>query len=259
MIVVKIQGGLGNQLFQWAYYKKLSISENTEVYINIEFYKNQRGVTHREFGLCKFPNIKYNQYDLNLGKNYKLIKDNFIHQKINFLTNNNYYLDGFWQTEKYFSDVRDKILHELNPSDKKKKELYNIIPLKNNSISIHVRRTDYLNSNGYHPVLPINYYDSAIKLIGEYDEIIVFSDDIEWCKKNIKYKNIRFMEGNSEVDDLWLMSICKNNVIANSSFSWWSSWLNINENKKVIFPKKWFGDFVSLPTDDIYYHKSITI
>jgi hypothetical protein len=84
-----------------------------------------------------------------------------------------------------------------------------------------------------------------------YDNILVFSDDISWCKDNLKFDKMNFIEGLDNVEDMWLMSLCDNNIIANSSFSWWGAWLNSNFNKKVIAPLHWFGDSANLNTSDI--------
>ena len=81
---------------------------------------------------------------------------------------------------------------------------------------------------------------------------MVFSDDLDWCKETFLGNRFTFISGNRDYQDLFLMSMCKNNIIANSSFSWWGAWLNTNLNKKVIAPKKWFGPQLSLSSDDIY-------
>ena len=131
------------------------------------------------------------------------------------------------------------------------KKLKKKYPIDENNISIHIRRTDYVTSNGYHPVQSIEYYKQAIEIIGDYDNIFVFSDDINWCKENLKFDNMIFVDGNDDVEDMWLMSICNHNVIANSSFSWWGAWLNNNPDKKVIAPNNWFGSQTNLNTNDL--------
>jgi hypothetical protein len=250
MVVVKLQGGLGNQLFQWALAKSLSIKFNVETYIDIIGYDNQVNITKRGFSLNKLPNISYNLFN-NTNNGFTTIYDDFIFKEFNIEKDNNYFFDGYWQSEKYFIKYSNIIKNELSPNQNIKKDLHKIIPEKNNSVSLHVRRTDYVTSNGYHPLQDINYYNSAIEHIGEYDNLYIFSDDIVWCKENLHYKNMTFVEGNDSITDIWLQSICKNNIIANSSFSWWGSWLNNNVDKKVISPLKWFGDHVALNTSDI--------
>ena len=119
------------------------------------------------------------------------------------------------------------------------------------SISLHVRRTDYVTSNGFHPVQTVEYYNKAIETIGSYDQILVFSDDINWCKENLNYDNVLFVENQDNLEDMWLMSLCDHNIIANSSFSWWGAWLNQNKDKIVIAPKNWFGSQSNLNDLDI--------
>lgn len=250
MIIVKLQGGLGNQLFQWAYGKSLSMKFNIDFFIDISFYDQQSNCTFRNFDINKFPNAKFKILDFQVN-DFIEIKDNFFYNEFEPSENKNYYIDGFWQTEKYFIDLMKEIKHDLSPTDDILNSINKTIPLNNNSTSLHVRRTDYLTSNGFHPIKDINYYDEALKIIGDYDYLYIFSDDISWCKENLNYKNMVFIENNDNVTDLWLQSICKNNIIANSTFSWWGAWLNNNENKKVISPKKWFGDNVSINTKDI--------
>ena len=107
---------------------------------------------------------------------------------------------------------------------------------------MHIRRNDYLTSDGFHPVMASSYYDKALSAVGPVDNILVFSDDIPWCKDTFNYDNMTFAEGNNNVEDLWLMSMCDHNIIANSSFSWWGSWLNCDIDKKVVAPSNWFGN-----------------
>jgi hypothetical protein len=237
MVTVKLQGGLGNQLFQWAFAKSLSYKHNVDVYLDKSLYLNQVGITEREFSLNKFPNIKYNINTTTNTNRFIIISDDFRYKEYNFEKTNSYYFDGYWQSEKHFKNIKEIILKELFLDF----DLHNIIPIKNNSISLHIRRTDYVSSNGLHPVQSIDYYKKAIDVIGDYDYIYVFSDDINWCKNNLNFPNMVFIEGNDNVTDLCLQSMCKNNIIANSSFSWWGAWLNKNEDKKVIAPSNWFG------------------
>ena len=115
--------------------------------------------------------------------------------------------------------------------------------LEGETCSIHVRRGDYLKLPNHHPVQSLNYLMKGVREMPEDTKFLIFSDDINWCKQN--FPNIPdkfiFIEGNSDYEDLLLMSLCKNNIIANSSFSWWAAWLNENVDKKVIAPSKWFG------------------
>ena len=254
MIITKLQGGLGNQMFQWAFGKHLSNKYNVPFYIDANFYKQDiMGVTKRTYSLSKFPNLKssFIESAVNNGKEFLRFNEPSRFTNLEYNESNNYYLDGYFQSEKYFLESSDLIRSELSPSDEILKKL-NLTPfIDSNVVSLHVRRTDYVTSNGYHPVQSIEYYKKALDIIGEYDYIFVFSDDIQWCKDNLTFNNMIFMEGFDDVEDLWLMSMCKNNIIANSSFSWWGAWLNSNPNKKVIAPDNWFGKNVNINSGDI--------
>lgn len=262
MIITKLQGGLGNQMFQWAFGKHLSNKYNVSFYIDVNFYKQDiMGVTKRTYSLSKFPNLKskFIESVVNNGKVFSRFNEPSKFTNLEYNESNNYYLDGYFQSEKYFLESSDLIRKELSPSDEILKKL-NLTPfIDTNVVSLHVRRTDYVTSNGYHPVQSIEYYKKALDIIGEYDYIFVFSDDIQWCKDNLKFTNMIFMEGFDDVEDIWLMSMCKNNIIANSSFSWWGAWLNSNPNKKVIAPNNWFGSQTNLNTDDIVPNNWIKI
>jgi hypothetical protein len=251
MIITKIQGGLGNQMFQYAYGKNLSSKYNTELRLDKRFYDYQ-GMPKREFGLNKFPNI-FTNTDMNFsltGQTYK-IDDDFKYKDLTNPLNDNYYLDGYWQSEKYFKESIDLIREDFQPSKEIISKLIKTPLIDTNTISLHVRRTDYVTSNGYHPVQSIDYYNNAIDLIGDYDNIFIFSDDLNWCKDNLKFNNMIFISDFTDIEDLHLMSLCRHNIIANSSFSWWGAWLNDNKDKKVIAPSNWFGSMANLSTDDI--------
>jgi len=250
-IINTLRGGLGNQLFQWALSKSLEQKYNCEVYLDIEEFKYEiwdGRITKRTFDLGMFPNLKFKLSDnKNISKDInnsfiELNEDNF--NPNNKLLNNekNYKLIGYWQNHSFFEDVRHIITKDLGITEILKNDLYTTYPELNlNCVSIHIRRTDYLTSNGFHPIQNISYYEEALKIIGDYDNLLIFSDDIKWCKENLNFKNQRFIENNTSLVDLWLMSLCKHNIIANSSFSWWGAWLNNNKNKKVIRPSRWFS------------------
>lgn len=235
MIISKLQGGLGNQLFQWAYGEALSVEHNTSLVLDLGNYtKTCSNITPRSYELHKFPYIKTDNGKSN-NKPIIFVHDIFRYKKLDYDDNYSYYLDGYWQSEKYFITIRNTIVEKLQRPKEVTKNDTGI------SVSLHVRRTDYLTSNNFHIVQNINYYNSALDIIGEYDKLYIFSDDIEWCKKNLKYHNMVFLN-QSNVEDLWSMASCDHNIIANSSFSWWGAWLNTNPNKIVVAPKNWFGN-----------------
>lgn len=167
---------------------------------------------------------------------------------------NNKYLDGYWQSEKFFESCKHKVISdfefkgELCERNLKIKSIAEV----ENSISIHIRRGDYVSNpkaNNLHGnICNLEYYRNAIKFFTEKitnPVFIVFSDDIEWVKDNLKISNCHFVswnKGEYSYNDMRLMSFCKHNIIANSSFSWWGAYLNKNPKKIVVSPNKWFND-----------------
>ena len=173
-----------------------------------------------------------------------------IHQEQNFHYNEILGIEdgdalwGYWQSEKYFKDYENEIKDLFSPTE----EIVDYINSKyggilKNSVSIHSRRGDYLNAPGYHPTCDMEYYRSAISHFGHRKNFLVFGDDVNWLRDNFD-GNFHIIQ-ETDVIDLYIMSMCKDNIIANSSFSWWGAWLNSNENKKVIAPKNWFGSALS--------------
>jgi hypothetical protein len=250
MIITKIQGGLGNQMFQYAYGKHLATKYNKKLYCDINFYEYQ---SLRNFSLQDFHDIDLDTSIDKIKVNSPIYKidDDFKYKEIPAPNNCVYYLDGYWQSEKYFKDSESVIRKQFKPNKNLFEKILETPGLDTKTVSIHIRRTDYVTSNGYHPVQSLDYYQNAIDLIGDYDTLYIFSDDINWCKENLKFKNMIFREGNSDIEDLFVMSMCVNNIIANSSFSWWGAWLNNNPDKKIIAPTKWFGEKVNLNDKDI--------
>lgn len=251
MIITKLQGGLGNQLFQWAISKSLSIDYNTDFYFDLSYFisNTPKGVSKRELDINKINNIKINEYK-EKEKNIKYLRDNFTIKKIN----NNTYLDGYWQSEKYFKHNENIIKNELNINVVNKNYILNKYKFLNeDTLSIHVRRGDYLNLKDKHPIQSLDYYNNGYDYINDNNiNVVVLSDDIDWCKKNLKYNNIYFIENEINIIDLYIMSLSSHNIISNSTFSWWGSWLNNNKNKKIIAPKKWFGDKLPNNNKEIY-------
>lgn len=273
MIVVKLKGGLGNQLFQYATAKSLSIKHNTSLYLDLSLLNAdpKQQYTKRELELNLFniaaKQIKkkqlnnffrkqsiWNRIQTKLFGRYDIQNQNGFEYDSNFenYTKNTYLNDGYWQSEKYFKNIRENLLNELVvvlPKNNQVTQFENQIK-KCNSVSIHIRRGDYIslaNANAAHGVLPLSYYGAAIDCITSTQNncvFFVFSDDINWAKNNLQLNNqthyIDFNTGKNSVFDLHLMSKCKHNIIANSSFSWWAAWLNQNKHKTVIAPKQWF-------------------
>lgn len=269
MVIIKLMGGLGNQLFQYAFGKAYGIKNKKIIRFDIDAY-SQEGMkkfsTKREYLLDyfntsekgKFPysSLKRNKIFSFFLKafNFKEIKEmEFGFNELFFEDNGSVVFDGYWQTEKYFSEIEDIIRNEFilkKIFSVKNFEIANDI-FRKNSISIHIRRGDYINdknTNKFHGVCPIEYYKKAINYIiknVKEPHFFIFSDDIEWVKNNMKIDIKYTYVSNNKLknyEELILMSYCKHNIIANSSFSWWGAWLNANIEKIVIAPSKWFAN-----------------
>jgi hypothetical protein len=244
-------GRLGNQMFQIASTIGVALKNKIDYYFP-DWVCHESKVEYHKFFSKKLPTLNFNNQIINIFEtqfNYKDIKIND-HNKI-------YSLNGYFQSEKYFKEYENTIRSYFTPIE----EIQLEVDLKygkilKNSCSIHIRRGDYLGQMSHHPIQLLEYYHKGVeKIYGKnIDNInfLIFSDDIDWCKKNIILPNIHFIENNINIIDMFLMSKCENNIIANSSFSWWGAWLNKNKNKKIIAPKKWFGESLSHHnTDDI--------
>lgn len=239
---------LGNQLFQYAALRSVGIENNFEIKIP-PYEKHSLGELNihcntlipQDFAQLKY---KYEETRFNFDKNIFTIKDNTD-------------ISGYFQSAKYFQNIKHILDKEFSFQQQVMKKANNFLlstGFSGTTCSIHVRRGDYLSEleQGKHPVLPMNYFKRAMSFFPASCKFIVFSDDINWCKKNFSMQNIFFVEGNSPVEDLALMSLCSHNIIANSSFSWWGAWLNKNQNKIVIAPQIWFGTKYShLSTKDL--------
>lgn len=274
MKIVNILGGLGNQMFQYALALALKNRYPQEkVLIDIRGFKGYP--LHNGYELDKifklsigkanmshqaslfYPLYNYRMWQIAnrfLPKRRTVVresKDNKYSPEILDRKSSTYYL-GYWQTEKYFSDIRPQIIKafqfpEINREDKN----YTILKeIENkNSISLHVRKGDYLKVENTQGICTLNYYrgaiDYAIKNLRP-DIFIVFSDDIEWCRNNLDeyFGEIPsvYIDWNKDANsfrDMQLMSLCHHNIIANSSFSWWGAWLNQHKDKIVISPSCW--------------------
>jgi hypothetical protein len=185
---------------------------------------------------------------------------NFSFNELPYKENMN--LHGYFQSEKYFKDCKDLIRYYFEPSSEisnKLQEKYSEY-LNVNTCSIHIRRLDYLTSR-IHNVCDLDYYNRSIDKINsivKIDHFLVFSDDIQWCKENFSEDYI-YVNNDEDMEDLFLISMCKHNIIANSTFSWWGSWLNNNPDKQIIVPQKWFSSGSNINYNDIYTKNMIRI
>ncbi|TYP97351.1 glycosyl transferase family 11 [Tenacibaculum adriaticum] len=270
MIYSSIHGGLGNQMFQYALGLSISLKTNSEFKFDLHKMNNYN---LRDFSLNKFnisakkcedyisEKYKSNKYKEALEKKinkFGLYTGNKFYEKKEFcydqsvFSNKKAYFKGYWQSFKYFESIRDIILKEFSLKDDLSEEnlsILNKIENSDNSVSIHIRRGDYINNaknNKIYNVIGLDYYEKAINEINNNFEkpyFFVFSDDIEWVDKNLNISGrviyVSSDKTNKAEEELILMSKCNHNIIANSTFSWWGAWLNNNEDKLVIAPKIW--------------------
>jgi hypothetical protein len=161
---------------------------------------------------------------------------------------------GWYQSEKFFGEYSKSVKELYSPTyefiEKAKKDF----PFIGNSVvsAINVRRGDYLTQPRRHPVITLDYINEAYKNLPNHDKLIIMSDDIDWCKSNIKLPNSIFIDPSKywEHEGIWLLSLCNHFIISNSTFSWWGAWLSESENKTVIAPDTWFGpDIFDNPKD----------
>ena len=255
MIYAKLLGGIGNISFIIASAYTLALDNQDEAVFSLNLGSITRRKNENWWFTTLFAKIKRSK-PVNIKVQYR--EPSFLYNKIPYYPN--MILNGYFQSEKYFRHRREEILElfldykqKINNSLQLKMDL-----LPGKKISLHIRRGDYLKLQHTHNILPIKYYENAIKMMKErlgkdYKDYIylIFSDDIEWCRKQKILKDlpdVHFVEdsdplskGPVEVFQLYLMSMCEHNIIANSSFSWWGSWLNTNGQKIVIAPSKWFN------------------
>ena len=249
------KGRLGNQMFQYATLKALSLKtgyecvlpNNTNLKLDGAFdYTNNQWLSFNLF-LQECFNITSPLVEIRLKNIYQEKKFDFEPEL--FEISDNTSIEGYFQSYKYFekyeTEIRQEFTFKLELLEKCKK----VINQYNNPISIHVRRGDYINHPNYWVVTPEYIQDALNHFNDDEYTFLVFSDDIEWCK-SVFPEGVVFIEGNNQFEDLCLMSLCHHNIIANSSYSWWGAYLNKNENKRVVAPSNWFNNPTSL--NDLY-------
>lgn len=269
MIISALTDRLGNQLFQYATGKALAFRQNVLFKLDLSYYEWNKDTY--ELGIIfdinppivtkkELERYTWTKSDSLL---YRLLRKIF--PKYTYFEKktpdphfenlgDNVYLRGFWQSYKYFESIRGVLLDELKWAEDLDEinESISVDILNCNSVSLHIRRGDYVENKAITHLYNIcnkNYYQKAIEHVinlVEKPRFFVFSDNIQWVKENINidfpHKYIEHNSGNKSYIDMRLMSLCKHNIIANSSFSWWGAWLNQNSNKIVIAPSKWRAD-----------------
>ncbi len=277
MIIIRLRSGLGNQMFQYAFFKQMQQWHgNDKVKLDISTYhwKVHNGLElDRVFDIdlkedsvpehisLKFADVSYKLFHRIRRRIFGRKHHSYAFWKelslLDYKTLDNIYLEGFWNNEAYFKGVEDEIRKiykfkiELNLDDK---ELMGNIE-NSESVAVHVRRGDYKKYPEIFPMCKPDYYQKAYDLITASNsklKFFIFSDDIFWCKKELKFISdavfVENLDSTQASKDMMFMSCCKHNIIANSTFSWWAAWLNNNPDKKIFFPESARLTYSSMPT-----------
>ncbi len=267
MIITQINGGLGNQLFQYCSAKALSLHKNIPLRLDLSYFEATGKKDDLRF--FQLPEKKataaelypyYNQsffkkISQRLTNKYHrdIYKEPFFHyDPLFFSLNDHVMLKGLRQSEKYFMNYKKDIRNLLTIKEESIKNILHFKDELNNqeSVSVHIRRGDYLTKVALHVLglMDKDYYLRAFEALSKTiksPKVYYFSDDIEWVEKEllplIPGQLVAKRQPTNHIEDFYLMSQCKHNIIANSSFSWWAAWLNNNPCKIVIAPKKWFN------------------
>ena len=266
MIVIRLQGGLGNQMFQYAYGRELIARGRPVVFEDGSFEGDPLRSYELDVWLTSVPLLPAATRPLIprcfggdgwrnrlRGKRplRQIIEDPLGFQPGLLSPPDHSYLDGYWQSEKFFASVRDEIVSAFQPAKRLSAESIAVawrIQNAVDSVAVHVRRTDYLKL-AFMQVVDVGYYQRCVgELVARHAgiEAFVFSDDLAWCEKNLRLPCpthfVGHNHGATAYEDLWLMSHCRRHVIPNSSFSWWAAWLKKDQAGEVYAPRPWFND-----------------
>jgi len=269
MIIVRQWGGLGNQMFIDAYVESLiNLGRTVKVDLSYFQYFNktyelkdifgiERNIATRDecrkFGMFQLDKphrvLRKTLYPLFVKPNHFIIKGNKNHVFLKHMIEiEEGYVEGYFQSSDYFNTIKDKIRSNFifPPLDDENCRISELIK-STNSVSIHVRRGDYLKQDSSYNVCGLNYFKNAINYIEKHisqPTFFVFSNDIDWCKNHLgnnkEFVYVNHNIGKNSFRDMQLMSLCKHNIIANSTFSWWGAWLNSYKEKIVCAPEFWF-------------------
>ena len=234
-------GQLGNQMFQYATLIGVADKIGTSFCIpnHDEVVKDTLGNLLR-IELFDAFDIKPDRLGfVPTDKNYQ--EKDFHYDESIFKIGKDYNLIGFFQTEKYFTHIEDKIREEFTFQDHIVNECEDIIELFQEPIALHIRRGDYLRNSMNHHNLSLEYYEKALSYFPREQQVVIFSDDTEWCMEQLLFVDNRFIisEGNGSYHDLYLMTKCSDFIISNSTYSWWGAWLA--NTGTVVAPDTWFG------------------
>ena len=250
-ITSHLMGGLGNQMFQISKSIAEGLKNNIPVFFRTSAFIPMEGNQPINYTKNIFRNLNFDDSKI---PTFRINEQTWSYYETNHIYTEPTEFYGYYQSSKNFLDYKKEIRDLFLPTEEFKSKLKKIYPkiFNPNSISIHVRRGDYLGISEILPVIDKTYIDECLRQMGEFSNIFIFSNDKEWCKENLNYNNSIVVEGLGDYEELWSMSLCNHNIMSNSSFSWWGSYLNKNINKKIYCPSVWFGSKGEKNYQDIY-------
>ena len=238
-------GRLGNQMFQYAALRGIAAKNGhnwmmpppAEDYKKMDEWRHHQLLYPFTMGTIENLNVQYVDGERPTVSEKTFGFDEDLYNNCPKWVN----IDGYFQTEKYFKEIEDVIREDFTFKSQFLRPCRSMITSFENPVSLHIRRTDYLDLAHHHNNLGLDYYEEALSHFDEDRNVVIFSDDPEWCKEQSLFDDDRFLvaEGNINYTDMCLMSLCEAHIIANSSFSWWGAWLA--NRGKVIAPTRWFG------------------
>jgi len=233
-------GGLGNQMFQIAH----AICQSWKHSKIAAFLPITNDSYPPDWKPSNFLNNIYRNVNFldKIENTIRVEEKEFAYNELVFDLNNSVEFYGYFQSSKNFLGYDDDIKNLFSPTNEFINKANNLYPeLNSNSVSVNIRLGDYRNVPNVLPIIDKSYIDYCINDIGDYDNIFIFSNEKDWAINNLNYKNSIIVDGLTNYEEMWLMSLCKHNIISNSTFSWWGSFLNKNASKKVYAPNIWFG------------------
>lgn len=286
MVTIRIKGGLGNQLFQYAAAYSLATRLNQKLELDSSFFPQQtlRGFKLGQMNVCyadiagiqssaielyksRYLNKALRKANIRVlpcgeGRKYLLETRSDIVPEFFSISQANIYMDGYYQSEEYFDGYKKELIEQFTPNYPSEQEYEDVLSkvIGCESIAVHVRRGDFLSAqndpNPNHYLLEERYYHNALKYVNEHlknPKFFWFSDDIDWVKQNFGVKeNFQFVSlhtKHADIDEMMLMKNCKHIIAANSTFSWWASWLNTNERTLHICPARRYGNLHMIPNN----------
>jgi len=262
MISAKIQGGLGNQMFIIAATYALALNNNDECAFDMDLKRKYYGVVHQGRVASSYFNSLYRKVrQLPLRwKPEAYYKEDSLKPYTPIPYSADLMIEGYFQSAKHFDDRRKEILKLFIDKGLLRGIKNRFKELLSNSVSLHVRRGDYLRFSHIYPLPNLAYYTKALCYLKnnvDVDNVLIFSDDIQWCKENLKGDGVVYIEGLEDWEEMYLMSLCSYNIISNSSFSWWGSYLNKHRNKIVVAPEQWMREDNTFCWQDIHMPQMI--